>query len=127
MAAPTVTLVSETATRISAQTGKDSSVVVFQSDQDLAEWEARADGSGHGSGDLVGQSVPGGLSFDDLDSLAWNDIDGEEWNILDGSTILKAGDNASFDVENEELTWGDRAYRINVYGKNLVGEWTPYG
>ncbi|OCA87282.1 hypothetical protein [Pseudobacillus wudalianchiensis] len=31
-----------------------------------------------------------------------------------------------FDVDFNELTWGDREYRINVYGKNAKNEWTPY-
>jgi hypothetical protein len=86
-----------TASRISAVTGKDVSTVTFQSNQALQAWEARADGNGHGSGDLVGNG-----------------------------NSLNAWTNAQFDVENEELTWGDKIYRINVYGQNTNGEWSEY-
>ena len=86
-----------TANRISAVTGKDTSTVTFQSNQALQAWEARADGAGHGQGDLVGS---GGA--------------------------LNAWTNQQFDVENEELTWGDKIYQINVYGQNSSGDWSEY-
>jgi hypothetical protein len=88
---------SVTKSKISSVTGMDVSTVTFQSNQTLQAWEARADGTGHGSGDLVGNG-----------------------------TTLAANTNQTFDVDHSELTWGDKAYRINVYGQNAAGEWSEY-
>lgn len=94
---PRVYITNVTRNKISAVAGMDVSTVTFKSDQDLVEWEARADGNGHGSGNLVG-----------------------------GGTTLSANTSETFDVENEELSLGDKTYRINVYGKNINGEWSVY-
>lgn len=64
----------------------------------LDQWEARADGSGQGSGSLVGS---GGA--------------------------VTANSDVSFDVLDEELTGGDKLYRINVYGHSATGRWSLYG
>lgn len=95
--APIITITNYTKERISNHPDHDVSVVTFHSDQDLAEWEARADGEGHGEGILVG-------------------IGGTE----------TADEDIEFEVYDEELTQGDKTYRINVYGKNVGGVWTPY-
>jgi hypothetical protein len=88
---------SKTKSKISSITGMDISTITIQSNQALQAWEARADGNGHGTGDLVGS---GGA--------------------------LAANTNQTFDVEDSELTWGDKAYRINVYGQNVAGDWSEY-
>ncbi len=81
--------------RISDEIGYQTSAVTFQANQDLVEWEARADGTGHGSGLLVGSG---------------------------GSA--NANTNVIFDVDYNELTQGDKTYQINVYGKNSDGLWS---
>lgn len=95
---PTITIQSYTKSKISAQTTQDISTVTFQSDQNLLQWEARADGNGQGSGLLVGS---GGA--------------------------VTANTDVTFDIENEELTFGDKIYRINIYGQNESGVWSNYG
>lgn len=95
---PTITIINYTKSKISGISGKDVCVVTFTADQNLTQWEARADGFGVGQGDLVGS----------------------------GDALLE-GQEAVFEVENEELIWGDKTYRINVYGKNEQGEWSLYG
>jgi hypothetical protein len=94
---PIITISSYTKHKISSITGMDVSVVTFQSNQDLQAWEARADGNGHGQGDLVGSG-----------------------------NLLTANTDQTFDVEDEELTWGDKTYRITVYGQNTSGVWSDY-
>jgi len=83
--------------KISTMTGQDTCTVTFQSNQNLIQWEARADGTGQGSGLLVGS---GG--------------------------VVTANTDVTFTVENEELTLGDKIYKINVYGKNESGVWSAY-
>jgi hypothetical protein len=95
---PTMFIQSYTKSKISAQSTKDISTVIFQSDQNLLQWEARADGTGQGSGLLVGS----------------------------GGAVTSNTD-ISFDIENEELTLGDKTYRINIYGQNESGVWSIYG
>lgn len=128
MAAPIISITAYTRSRISAQQGVDVSQVTFQSDQPLVNWEARADGNGVGQGDLVGGPNSTRETWDDYDaqSLTWDALDAESrtWDNL--STIVGPNTDVPFDVENEELTWGDKSYKINIYGKNAAGEWTPY-
>jgi hypothetical protein len=93
----TVTLKSYTRSKISDEPGMTISTVIFQSSQNLTQWEARADGSGAGQGLLVGS---GGA--------------------------VSANTDISFDVDYSELTSGDKIYRINIYGKNASGVWNNY-
>ncbi|HMA60165.1 MAG TPA: hypothetical protein VKN64_07715 [Halanaerobiales bacterium] len=92
---PTINIVGYTKDKISDEVGYQTSTVTFQSDQDLVEWEARADGTGHGSGLLVGS----------------------------GGSVT-ANTDVTFDVDYTELTQGDKTYQINVYGKNSDGLWS---
>jgi hypothetical protein len=95
---PSITLVSVSLTKISDEIGKNTCTVVFKSNEELLEWEARAGGSGQGSGLLVGSG-----------------------------TIVIANTDMTFDITYGELTLGDLEYRINIYGKNSSNVWTPYG
>lgn len=126
MARPTIKIESFTRSKISKKSGVDSSKVVFSTNQDLVQWEARADGQGVGQGLLVGS---GGSIYrvGDWNSRiakygdAWDRWGSGDWNqFIDNGT-------GSFIVDDEELTNGDKAYRINVYGKNQSGEWSGYG
>jgi|GEM_PF-3787680 len=90
---PVITLQSESRLAISAVTGMDVSNVVFRSSEDCDQWEARADGNGQvGVGLLVGSG---------------------------GS--INANQDVNFDVEDQELTNGDKVYSIDVFGHNAVG------
>lgn len=91
---PIITVTNYTKDTISDEVGYQTSTVTFESDQDLVEWEARADGTGHGSGTLVGS---GGA--------------------------VTADTPVQFDVDYTELIGGDKTYQINVYGKNSDGAW----
>ena len=42
-------------------------------------------------------------------------------------TTIPANTDITFDVETAELSQGDGAYRITVYGKNSEGVWSAYG
>lgn len=98
MVKPVISIQSYTRTKISAITGVDSSTVTFRSDLALQAWEARAGGSGQGQGLLVGSG-----------------------------TTLAANTDQQFVVDDSELTSGDGAYQINIYGQNTNGDWSTYG
>ena len=83
--------------RISSVANKDVCTVKFQSDIAISQWEARAGGSGAGSGILV-----------------------------DSGGAVSASVEVTFTILDEELTGGDNAYRINIYGMNPSG-WSAYG
>lgn len=122
MAAPKINIDRVTRTRISNKSGVDYVEVFFSSDQDLIEWQARADGSGVGQGLLVGKSI--GTDWNSKASkygASWSTWGNGDWN----SFIIE--DELSFIVEDNELTNGEKTYRINVYGKNENGEWSVYG
>lgn len=125
MAAPIITIKSYTRARISKKSGYDSSIVVFSTDQDLVQWEARADGAGVGQGLLVGSG--GALPLESDWSSRTNEY-GAYWSdwAFNWNDLINYAE-ASFVVDDEELTFGDKSYRINVYGKNKGGEWSGYG
>jgi hypothetical protein len=88
-----VTLQSETRNIISAIAGINTSHVVFRTNMDCDQWEARADGNGSfGSGLLVGSG---------------------------GS--ISANQDVAFDVDNTELTNGDKTYPIDVFAHTAAG------
>lgn len=252
---PVITITNATRTRLSHVSGMTRSTITFRADQDIVEWEARADGDGHGSGDLVGSGVatpgytadlctggtpisggydsgaPPAEAYDGLlqtsslnyngylssqagtavanayNGYTWGDVKrikrlryynasaggalvgfpstvtvkgsnngggswttvqtfngcnttAYNWNILDitsdndfttwaifGSSLASmrqwgvgevemmaatpaffpANTDITVDIDDTELTWGDRGYRINIYGKNAAGEWSAYG
>ncbi|OUS70310.1 hypothetical protein B1748_29180 [Paenibacillus sp. MY03] len=129
MAAPLIVIDGYTRARISNQPGLRESVVQFLADQDLVDWQARADGAGVGQGDLVGQApgVRDTWAKWDAQALSWASLDAQTrtWETL--IVVLPDNDIGEFVVDAGELTWGDKVYRINVYGKNQAGEWTAYG
>lgn len=129
MAAPNINITNYTRSRISAKAGVDVSSITFQANQPLVNWEARADGNGVGQGDLVGSPANTRETWDALDALglSWDELDAENRTWDNIAVIAAAETDVVFDVENEELSWGDKDYRINVYGKNAAGEWTTYG
>lgn len=128
--APVITITSYTRSRISKQSGVDVCIVKFTSDQDLIAWEARADGYSAGTGDLVGEDE--GSATTKGASLIMGRARRGRYVVSSpaGSStgvLLTAGDVGQFEVEPDELTSGDKEYRITVYGKNLAGEWSDYG
>ena len=65
-----------------------------------------------------------------------SDKDLSEWEVRADGTGVGSGDliasggaissNFNFTVNGIQLTWGDRIYRINVYGKSTEGVWNAY-
>lgn len=130
MVAPTIDILSFTRSKIGMVSGYDQSIVTFKTNQDLIEWEARADGSGVGQGLLVGeQRTPLEDGYALKLKNMWNDIitASPNWNQLGSNTYNSISTaTASFVIDNEELTSGDKTYKINIYGKNAQSEWTQY-
>lgn len=91
-----ITILEYSRKKLGKAKGTTKCTVTFKADQDLAAWEARANGgSGAGVGLLVGEG-----------------------------SFLAAEEIGTFDVETDELTNGDKEYTIKVYGKNQAGEWS---
>lgn len=65
-----------------------------------------------------------------------SDKDLSEWEVRADGTGVGSGDliasggavssNVNFTVNGIQLTWGDKIYRINVYGKSTEGVWNSY-
>ena len=95
---PAVTIVSIERDTISQKSGKDSSEVVFKSNFEIEEWEARASKPsttpGWGTGDLVGF----------------------------GRDAIPSSTEINFVVDDEELLWGDLIYTVTIYIK-VGGIW----
>lgn len=116
MAAPTITIHSVSRYKISNKSGMDESIVYFfSSDQELKDFVAKAGGVSHDTGVTVGEAtslVPSANLYPSI-------------SLYPGEFSLPAGVHQRFEVLASELA-GDGTYRINVYGMNAVGEWTPY-
>ena len=128
MTAPIITIGTVDKVRISAKTEHDTAVARFTASQALTAWEARADGTGRGSGLLVGSdSADIEAKWQDATSDKWCEMSGQRWqDTLWPKVVLSSGATGVFEVEDTELTNGDKTYRINVYGRNKGGEWSGY-
>lgn len=132
MTAPVINITNVTKYKISKITGHNISVVNFTSNQDLFAWEARADGYSVGTGSLVGNASGSSTSSPNGYNMIYGRL--RYGNIIasasaSGSSktaILKAGEIGTFEVDDTELTSGDKQYRITVYGQNMSGEWSSY-
>lgn len=133
MAAPILTISEYTRSRISAKTTVNTSLVKFKANQNLIAWEARAGGTAQGQGLLVGASAALPPTTVKSSNIRFGQLQfGRLIYAGQGSTtkpaiVLAANAIASFDVNNTELTQGDKTYRVTVYGKNEQGEWSAYG
>lgn len=131
MSKPVITITSVSMSKISRQAGENDCVAKFKSDQKLISWEARADGSGLGQGLLVGSGSPVIQTLGDLESFGYTlgTLEAMSYR-ADNFTykpIVNPNTDVAFDVTGDELTNGDKTYRINVYGTNPAGESTDYG
>ena len=93
---PCITLLSVDKYRISAQSGENRCTVTFKANEDLAAWELRAGGEGPGQGTLV-----------------------------ESGGSLSAGTTVEAYIDYNELPY-EAEWRINIYAKDLAGNWTPY-
>jgi hypothetical protein len=117
MAAPVITLVSESRTVISDEAGVDTSLVKFTSDVDMIEWEARADGTGNGTGLLVGNET---CSLENNYKVGAWALGAKPFTSYNNANVEK-----QFNVDWNELTNGDKTYKINIYARNTDG-WTGF-
>lgn len=125
MVAPTITVKSVTRYRLGwVDQSVNHSDVVFRYNQDLIQWEARAGGAGLGQGLLVGSGTDASLIT--LEQVASMAPTLNDWITVFPNLVDTQYGEASFIVDHTELTNGDIDYRIDVYGKNNIGEWTPY-
>lgn len=46
--------------------------------------------------------------------------------ILEIIPTIPANTDITFEIESNELTWGDKPYKINIYVRNTLGVWTEY-
>lgn len=93
---PSVTSLTVSSSKISKNVGKNITNITFKFDQDVAEWKAVVFGTGPDSGVICDS---GGAVPSNVEILA----------VVDSSELYQEGSN-----------------RINIYGKNSSGLWTPY-
>lgn len=117
MAGPQITIHSVSRYKLSHQAGFDESIVYFFSaDQVLKDFVAKAGGVSHTTGVTVGKAaalVPSNSLYPS-NTLYPTDF------------ALPVGVQQRFEVLASDLA-GDGVHRINIYGMNEGGEWSPYG
>jgi hypothetical protein len=95
-APPSVTIVSTSKSKISDETGMNTSIITFKFDQDVTEWRVRVIGTDQNTGTLA-----------------------------DSGGAVAANTNITASVEWNEL-YQEGQNRVNIYGKGADGQWTPY-
>jgi hypothetical protein len=99
--APAVTIVNISAptadNTLSDETNMDRATITFKFDQDVTEWRVRTVGT-----------------------------DPETGILADSGGAVSAGTEITAEVDWTEL-YGEGQNRVNIYGKNASGQWTPYG
>lgn len=93
---PIISVISISKIRISNKVGYTRCIVTFKANEDLAAWELRAGGEGAGQGTLV-----------------------------ESGGSLSAGTTVEAYIDYNELPY-EAEWRINIYAKDLAGNWTPY-
>lgn len=93
---PTVSSLALSLYKVSSQIGFDVTTLSFKFDQDITEWRAVLLGVSHETGTV-------------LDSGGATTADNEVFGVIDSSSLYQEGQN-----------------RVNIYGKNASGDWTPY-
>jgi hypothetical protein len=93
---PLGTVVTVSRAKISDETGADRALVTFTFDQDITQWEVRVLGAGNGTGTLA-----------------------------DSGGVVTQGTQITAEIDFTEL-YQEGTNKVNIYGKNSAGLWTPY-
>lgn len=93
---PVVSYLSTSKTKISDEVGINQSIITVQFDKDVTEYVAILNGTDYSTGVIVHQGGAVSANTDAQVIIDWNELSSEGTN------------------------------RINIYGKGLDGQWTPY-
>lgn len=96
---PIVSIKSQTADRISDESGFTQAVCTFVVNENVAKWEARAV--------LGDENPPRGVG-----------------TIVESGNFLKKGTEAKIFVDFKELSSGDGLYTISIYAQDIFGFWS---
>lgn len=69
------------------------------------------------------------ITFNSNKDLSEWEIRADGNGVGSGDLIAKGGSlssNTNYTLYANQLTWGDRVYRINIYGKSTEGLWNTY-
>lgn len=129
--APLVTIDSISRTKLSAQTGDNTSVVTFHFDKDVSAWTVNVNGADHTTGTVAGSGSGAGTPGEtvaNLQSMTVSTVDTYTVGQLAGgqSQPITAGTQLQVTINNTEM-YQEGSNRVNVYGQsNADGTWTPY-
>lgn len=96
---PIVSIKSQTADRISDESGFKQAVCIFVVNENVAKWEARAV--------LGNENPPRGVG-----------------TIVESGGFLEKGTEARIFVDFNELDSGDGLYTISIYAQDIFGYWS---
>lgn len=128
--APLVTIDSISRSKISAQTGDNTSIVTFHFDKDVSAWTVNVNGADHTTGTVAETgSGSGGTSetVANLQSMTVSTVDTYTVGQLSsGTQTITAGTQQQATINNTEM-YQEGGNRVNIYGQsNVDGTWTPY-
>ncbi len=103
---------------ISQIEGMDSSIVTFESDEDIVAWKIKLGGTSHDSGVLIDELR---LDFAYYDSESVGDWDSKTVGEM---SKIDSGVDISCEIFATDLNEGNN--RLNVYGLDLADNWDLY-
>lgn len=121
MASPLVTSLVATKTKISDEIGMNQSTLTFAFDQNIVEFTVNLDGSAPTNGTVLDSAVEnvGTVKTQTVATI-------KTQTVLNTLILTPTGTGIDSIIYHTDLTT-EGLNRINVYGKNTNGEWTPYG
>lgn len=117
---PTVTILNISKLKISDEEGMNKTDITFTFDTDVSKFTVNVNGVSHDTG-IVAHSG-GGLTVLQLANMTVFDL---AQQTVQQISFIVAGYEIVAEIDFTEL-YQEGANRINFYGKNLDGVWTPY-
>jgi hypothetical protein len=119
LSSPVVTITDVSTYKVSDKEGKDTCLATFEFDKAIQEYTVNVLGTSHETGTVADREGKLVSDMDDLLVTALDDMTVEEARQFNAEVPITA------DIDNTEL-YQEGDNRVNVYGKDLDGNWTPY-
>jgi GH25 family lysozyme M1 (1,4-beta-N-acetylmuramidase) len=118
--APKVTIISVSQDKISNVDGMDKAYITFSFDVDTNKFTVNVNGVSHDTGIVAHEG--GGKTVIEMADTTVLDL---SVNTVQQISIIVAGMEIVAEVDWKEL-YGEGQNRVNIYGRNKDGIWTPY-
>ena len=130
---PSITIIDVTHYTLSDEAGFTSTDITFSFDEDITDWTVNVNGVSWDSGTIADSGSSGNVSSPPttvLTASTWTVSIMATKTVSDlangsNSNVITAGTQVKATIDWTEL-YQEGQNRVNIYGKNTGGQWTPY-